>query len=242
MCDTCGCQHESLIQNGPVSTPGPTGQFKIQVRESVLESNDQQAMANKEYLNSRKVFAINMMGSPGSGKTSLIVEAVRALREDVPVYVIEGDQFGSLDSERIREAGVDVIQINTGNGCHLDAASVGKAIRQLPLTAKSLLIIENVGNLVCPAMFDLGEHKKVVVLSVTEGDDKPVKYAPMFHEASVCIINKTDLLGLVDFDVDKALSHLRKINNKLVVFPMSATTGQGIPEWVEAIKKWIVSL
>jgi hydrogenase nickel incorporation protein HypB len=232
----------ALSRTDRLAPPVTTGQFKIQVRESVLESNDQQALANREYLNSRKVFAINMMGSPGSGKTSLIVEAVRALREDVPVYVIEGDQFGSLDSERIREAGVDVIQINTGNGCHLDAASVGKAIRQLPLTAKSLLIIENVGNLVCPAMFDLGEHKKVVVLSVTEGDDKPVKYAPMFHEASVCIINKTDLLGLVDFDVDKALSHLRKINNKLVVFPMSATTGQGIPEWVEAIKKWIVSL
>lgn len=242
MCDTCGCHDESLIQNRPVNTPGPTGEFIIQVRESVLGSNDQQALANREYLNSHKVFVINMMGSPGSGKTSLIVETVRALRGDVPVYVIEGDQFGSLDSERIREAGVDVIQINTGNGCHLDAASVGKAIRQLPLTAKSLLIIENVGNLVCPAMFDLGEHKKVVVLSVTEGDDKPVKYAPMFHEASVCIINKTDLLGLVNFDVDKALSHLRKINNKLEVLTMSATTGQGTPEWIEAIKKGIVSL
>lgn len=260
MCETCGCnQQQSPVITGRtkyggnfrpediIFTGGDTENNRgrkreIEVKENVLGKNQDMAQSNRAFFNAHKILAINLMGSPGSGKTTLITKTIEALKGEMEIYVVEGDQFGSLDADRIRESGIDVIQINTGNGCHLDAGSVGRAIRELPLTENALLIIENVGNLVCPALFDLGEHEKVVVFSVTEGDDKPIKYAPMFHEASICIINKVDLMTYVDFDQEKATSNLQQINHNLLVHTLSSGQGTGMPEWIETLRKKMKSL
>lgn len=216
---------------------GSCGEREIEVVENLLGENDAAAAENRRFLNDRKIFSLNLMGSPGCGKTTFIIKTIEALKGELDIYVIEGDQFGSLDADRISATGARVIQINTGNGCHLDARSVGKALKDLKPKENSILFIENVGNLICPALFDLGEHQRLVMLSVTEGDDKPVKYAPMFHGANLCVINKTDLLGFVDFDIEKAKNDLRKINNKQKVIALSASKGSGMEEWLAFIRK-----
>jgi len=176
------------------------------------------------------------VSSPGSGKTSLLARTIEALRGELPIAVIEGDQQTANDAERIRAAGAPAVQINTGKGCHLDAHMVGHAAHDLPLADGGLLLIENVGNLVCPAAFDLGEAHKVVVLSVTEGEDKPVKYPDMFAAADVLLLNKIDLLPHVDFDVARALAYARQVNPGIRVFELSARSGQGLAAWLDWLR------
>ena len=223
----------------PLESKGSGDAREIEVVENLLGDNDAAAAENRRFLNDRKIFSLNLMGSPGCGKTTFIVKTIEALKGELDIFVIEGDQFGSLDADRISATGAKVIQINTGNGCHLDARSVGKAIKELELPENSLLFIENIGNLVCPALFDLGEHFRIVMLSVTEGDDKPVKYAPMFHGAAMCLINKTDLLEHVDFDLEKAQDNLRKINSKQKIITLSASRGSGMKDWIALLRKEI---
>ena len=183
------------------------------------------------------VFALNLVSSPGSGKTTLLVKTVEALQSRLPVAVIEGDQETSLDAERVRATGVPSIQINTGRGCHLDAHMVGHALEDLPLKRRSILFIENVGNLVCPAGFDLGEAGKVAILSVTEGDDKPLKYPDAFAASRLMILSKIDLLPHVDFDVGRCIGHARAINPDIAVLQLSAKTGDGMGAWID----WLVT-
>jgi hydrogenase nickel incorporation protein HypB len=187
-------------------------------------------------LSAHGIFALNLVSSPGSGKTTLLVQTIAALNGTQPLAVIEGDQQTENDAARIRAAGAPALQINTGKGCHLDAQMVGQAIQQLGLQDDSLLLIENVGNLVCPAGFDLGEAHKVVILSVTEGEDKPLKYPDMFRAAGLMLLNKCDLLPHLDFDADLAIEYAHRINPELQVIRISATSGAGMPEWLEWVK------
>jgi hydrogenase nickel incorporation protein HypB len=205
----------------------------VKVEQDILARNDRHAAANRQHFRERGIFALNLVSSPGSGKTTLLVRTIRELGERHPVAVIEGDQQTSRDAERIRETGAPALQINTGKGCHLDAQMVENALPRLDLAAQSLLLIENVGNLVCPASFDLGEAHKVVILSVTEGEDKPIKYPDMFAAADVMLLNKIDLLPHLDFDVDKAIEYARRVNPDIRVFMLSATTGEGLPAWLD---------
>jgi len=196
---------------------------------NVLAKNDAIARDNRAWLRRRDVLALNLMSSPGSGKTTLLERTLSQLPG--PVAVIEGDQETSLDASRIRRTGAPVVQVNTGAGCHLDASLVASALSSLAPPPGSVVFVENVGNLVCPAMFDLGERRKVVVISVTEGTDKPLKYPYMFAAADLVIVNKIDLLPYVDFDVDLCAKHARSVNPDLTVLPLSATTGAGLDAW-----------
>jgi hydrogenase nickel incorporation protein HypB len=182
------------------------------------------------------VLAFNLVSSPGSGKTTLLERTIKEINNG-QLYVIEGDQQTMNDALRISQAGAPVVQVNTGNGCHLDAIMVNKAVKQLEIKPGSLLFIENVGNLVCPALFDLGETKRVVIISVTEGDDKPAKYPNMFETAQLCIVNKTDLLPYVTFDMEAFENTLRKLNRTIEIIQMSATTGSGFSAWIDWISK-----
>ena len=207
----------------------------IALEQDVLQKNNLLAERNRGYFEARSIFVLNFLSSPGSGKTSLLEKIIPALQQHIPVAVIEGDQQTTNDADRIHALGVPVIQINTGSGCHLDALMVHSAVKELELHDNSLLCIENVGNLVCPAMFDLGEALKVVIISVTEGDDKPLKYPTMFHEADICILNKIDLLPYVDFDALKCRENALRVNHHLEWFEVSAKTGEGLPllqEWI----------
>lgn len=179
---------------------------------------------------------MNFVSSPGAGKTTLLEKTIEALKSEIPFFVIEGDQQTMNDAERIDATGVPVIQINTGSGCHLDAVMINSAVRQLSPESGSILLIENVGNLVCPALFDLGEEKRIVVISVTEGDDKPIKYPTIFRNADLCIINKTDLLPYVTFDVEKTKEYARRINPNVAFIETSATKGDGMDAWFEWLK------
>ena len=205
---------------------------RVAVEQDILSRNNAEAAANRGYLAHVGAFALNLVSSPGSGKTTLLVKTIEQLGGRVPVAVIEGDQQTSLDAERIRATGAPATQINTGKGCHLDARTVGEALRQLPLGNGGLLLIENVGNLVCPAAFDLGEAYKVVILSVTEGEDKPLKYPDMFRAADLMLLNKCDLLPYLSFDVDTAIAYAKRVNPGLRVLQVSATTGVGMDEWL----------
>ena len=207
----------------------------VKIERDILTKNNQHAAQNRRYLSEHGIFALNLVSSPGSGKTTLLVKTIQMLREMLPIAVIEGDQQTDHDAARIRATGVPVIQINTGKGCHLDAHMVGRAMQQLPLQHNSLLLIENVGNLVCPSNFDLGEAHKVVILSVTEGEDKPLKYPDMFRAASLMLLNKCDLLPYLSFDVDLALEYAHRIHSELPVIQVSATQGSGMPAWVDWI-------
>ena len=198
------------------------------LQEAVLAKNDAMAAANRALFESEEIAAFNVVSAPGSGKTALLVALIRALADRVPVRVIEGDQETARDAERIRATGVPAYQINTGTGCHLDAEMLKAAIHELVPPKRSLLFIENVGNLVCPAMFDLGERAKIVVMSVTEGEDKPLKYPHMFRAARVLILSKIDLLPHLEFDVEACVANARRINPQLRVFPVSARTGAGV--------------
>jgi hydrogenase nickel incorporation protein HypB len=207
----------------------------VAIEEDILARNDHLAWHNRDDLRRAGILALNLVSSPGSGKTTLLARTATDLAADRPVAVIEGDQQTTLDADRIRETGARAVQVNTGKGCHLDAAMVGRAIRTLAPDPGSLLFIENVGNLVCPAAFDLGEAAKVVILSVTEGDDKPLKYPDMFRAARLMILNKADLLPYVPFDVDACIGHARRVNPGIEVLTLSALTGEGLAAWYDWI-------
>ena len=229
-----GCLH---FGHGPAHAhvPGLSQTQMVRIERDILGKNDALAAANRKRLAARGIFALNLVSSPGSGKTSLLVSTLERLAGRVPAAVIEGDQQTEFDAERIRATGVPALQINTGKGCHLDADMVGRAITSLALADDSLLLIENVGNLVCPSAFDLGEAHKVVILSVTEGEDKPLKYPDMFAAADLMLLNKVDLLPHLRFDVARAIDFARRVNPRLAVIQTSATSGEGLDAWLDWI-------
>lgn len=226
---------------GAAHAPGLPSARMIQIEQDILAKNNAFAAENRRFFGDHGVFALNLVSSPGSGKTTLLVRTIETLNGRAPVAVIEGDQQTSRDADRIRATGAKAVQINTGRGCHLDAQMVGQALQALDLAASSLLMIENVGNLVCPAAFDLGEAHKVVILSVTEGEDKPLKYPDMFHVADLLLINKVDLLPYVQFDVDAAVEYARRVRPGLTVMRVSATTGEGLEAWLTWLEQGVTA-
>ncbi len=259
MCTVCGCgQGETKIEGGPEHAHAPAG-FSyaprhhhhhahapglspgrmVQIEQDILAKNNAYAGANRKEWQARGLFAINLVSSPGSGKTTLLVETIGRLAGRHPLAVIEGDQQTSNDAERIRATGAQAIQVNTGKGCHLDAHMVGHAFERLDLAAGGLLLIENVGNLVCPAEFDLGEAHKVVILSVTEGEDKPLKYPNMFAASDLMLLTKTDLLPHLTFDVAKCIEYARRVNPKIAVLQVSAKSGEGMDEWLAWLEQGV---
>lgn len=228
--------HEhSHVHHNHVHNEGNLSAQTIQIQRNILSKNDLQAERNRGYFEALKVVSFNLVSSPGSGKTAILERSIKEMDKRLKVFVIEGDQQTLNDAQRIEKAGAPVIQINTGNGCHLDALMVNKAIKQLEITPNSVLFIENVGNLVCPALFDLGETKRVVIVSVTEGEDKPAKYPNMFETAQLCLINKTDLLPYLDYDLDLFMSIARNVNPDLEYIQLSAKTGEGFNLWLDWI-------
>jgi hydrogenase nickel incorporation protein HypB len=207
----------------------------INLNIDILSDNNRLAKLNRKVFEDRKILSLNLVSSPGSGKTSILEKTIKALIASRKIYVIEGDQQTLLDADRIEKAGAPAIQINTGSGCHLDARMVESAFKKLDVESNSILFIENVGNLVCPAMFDLGEFKRVVVISVTEGEDKPLKYPYMFQSSNLCLINKSDLLPYVDFNTDKTIEYARSLNPEMEFIIVSARTGEGMDLWF----KWL---
>ena len=218
-------------------THGHTDQKVINLNMNILSQNNITAQLNRRFFEGRKVLCLNMVSSPGSGKTTILEKTITNLKSARKIFVIEGDQQTLLDADRIEKAGAPALQINTGSGCHLDASMIDLALKKFDIDSNSILFIENVGNLVCPAMFDLGEFKRVVVISVTEGDDKPLKYPYMFQTSHLCIINKSDLLPYVDFRVDETIKHARSINPDLEFISVSARTGEGMDRWYE----WVLN-
>jgi hydrogenase nickel incorporation protein HypB len=245
MCVTCGCDsgssstihhhgdhahdHVHEHQHGNQKTV-------IDVEKDVLQQNNLLAERNRGYFDAKNIFALNLVSSPGSGKTSLLERTLTDLKGEMEFAVIEGDQQTTNDADRIHATGTKVTQINTGKGCHLDSHMVYHAVQGMKLKDNSVLFIENVGNLVCPAMFDLGEKERVVIISVTEGDDKPLKYPDMFHSSTVCVINKTDLLPYVPFDIEKVKANALKVNHKLQIIEVSCTSGEGLQNWYSWLK------
>lgn len=208
----------------------------ISINQNILQYNDVSAAKNRGYFEAKEILSINLMSSPGSGKTSLLEKTLHDLKDEIQFYVIEGDQQTSNDADRINKLNVPVIQINTGSACHLEGNMVYQAVKTLNPVTNSILMIENVGNLVCPAAFDLGETFRVVIISTTEGDDKPIKYPDMFHTSHICIINKIDLLPYLNFNVEKAKEYAKSVNPKLKFFEVSATSGEGMNEWYNWLK------
>lgn len=256
MCDTCGCgQPDESIRMSRPGDPSPRQHahshehkhhhgdmehshgIPIRIEQDLLALNNQLAERNRGYFEAKHITAINLVSSPGSGKTSLLEKTIRELKQEIHFCVIEGDQQTMLDSERIHRTGVPVIQINTGNGCHLDAVMVNKAVRELEPSNHSLLFIENVGNLVCPSLFDLGESKRVVIVSTTEGEDKPLKYPNIFRTSHLCVINKTDLLPYVDFQTEKARAYALQVNPHLEFIELSVKSGDGLDQWYDWLKQ-----
>jgi hydrogenase nickel incorporation protein HypB len=212
----------------------------VALEQSLLAKNDKLAERNRGWLAGRDILALNLMSSPGAGKTSLLERLLHDLQGELPMSVIEGDQETLNDAERIRATGCDVVQINTGTGCHLDAQMLSDGLRRLDPEIGSIVLIENVGNLVCPALFDLGEHCKIVIMSVTEGDDKPLKYPHMFRASELLVLNKIDLLPHVRFDVDRCVKAARRVNPAIEILQVSATRGDGMPalyDWIRARRR-----
>jgi hydrogenase nickel incorporation protein HypB len=209
---------------------------KIKIIKKILDENDKISIENSFYLTQNNILCINMISSPGSGKTTILVRTITDLKNKIRTGVIEGDIQTDMDAKRIKKTGAPVIQINTNGACHLSAEQIRKGLKKLPTDDLDLIIIENVGNLVCPSDFELGESGKIVVLSVAEGDDKPAKYPSIFAKAKAMIINKIDLLGHVDFDMKKAIKDATKLNKKLNIFPVSAKTGEGMDAW----ESWLI--
>lgn len=245
MCTTCGCGgdghvhvdgvdhhhgHDASHHHHEVAS-GRT----VTLEQDILAENNRHAERNRAFLTARGATALNLVSSPGAGKTSLLIATLKALA--VPAAVIEGDQQTSNDADRIRDAGAPAVQINTGKGCHLDAHMVSHALETLPVESGAIVFIENVGNLVCPAEFDLGEAAKVVILSVTEGEDKPLKYPDMFAASRLMLINKVDLLPYVDFDVARCVEYARRVNPDLKVLEVSAKTGEGMAAWLDWVNR-----
>ncbi|HHJ52209.1 MAG TPA: hydrogenase accessory protein HypB [Caldithrix abyssi] len=263
MCDTCGCGQSDpvmtiLDEDGNSKQIGHEHEHDhhdhnhgadqhhshehshghdIEVEEDVLSRNNLLAERTRGFLEAKNVLALNLVSSPGSGKTTLLERTILDLKNEFPFAVIEGDQQTLNDAQRIQATGSKVIQINTGQGCHLDAHMVNHAVKSLNLKENSILLIENVGNLVCPALFDLGEQAKVVIISVTEGDDKPIKYPTMFQVSDLCVINKIDLLPYVDFDVQVMQDYARKVNPNIEFVQLSAKTGEGLDHWYAWLKR-----
>jgi hydrogenase nickel incorporation protein HypB len=207
----------------------------VQIEQDVLSKNNQYAAANRSYFRAHGILALNLVSSPGSGKTTLLARTIDDLKAEHAIAVIEGDQQTTNDAERIRATGARALQINTGKGCHLDGHMVGHALESLQPADGSLLFIENVGNLVCPAAFDLGEAHKVAILSVTEGEDKPLKYPDMFHAADLVLLNKIDLLPYLNFDMARCIAYAQQVNPRIRVLQLSATTGEGMQAWYQWI-------
>jgi hydrogenase nickel incorporation protein HypB len=213
------------------SEAGAAARRTVEVRRAILDKNDRLAERNRGFFRARGLLVLNLLSAPGSGKTTFIREAVRRLPPDLKTAIIVGDLATDNDARRLRESGAPVVQITTGTVCHLEAEMVGRALKQLDLNGVQLLIIENVGNLVCPASYDLGEDLRVVLLSVTEGEDKPLKYPPMFQSADVVVVSKTDLAAACGYDRDAALANIRRVAPKARVFETSAKTGTGLEAW-----------
>jgi len=231
-------EHTHDYGQGPAHAhaPGLSQARMVQVEEDILGKNNQYAAANRLRLAELGILALNLVSSPGSGKTALLTRTLDDLKDALKLSVIEGDQQTANDAERVRDTGVKAVQINTGKGCHLDAHQVGHAIETLQPETQSVLFIENLGNLVCPAAFDLGEAHKVVILSITEGEDKPIKYPYMFHAADLMLLNKIDLLPYVQFDLDRCIEYARRVNPSIKVLQLSATSGEGMTSWYQWIK------
>lgn len=258
MCDTCGCGSSDVT----IKKPGQDGHSHlhghqhdhdhkhdhshshdhdhgrtIEVETDVLAKNNLLAERNRGFFEAKNIFTLNLVSSPGAGKTTILEKTITSIKDKVECAVIEGDQQTMNDAERIDATGAAVIQVNTGTGCHLDSEMINKGAKELQLKEDSLLFIENVGNLVCPALFDLGEAHKVVIISVTEGDDKPHKYPTMFSVSDLCIINKTDLLPYVDFNVEKCKEYALQVNPNIKFIEVSATKGDGMDQWTD----WLLS-
>jgi hydrogenase nickel incorporation protein HypB len=250
MCETCGCgdkngfkisdpdhnhahDHEHPHSHDHDHPHDHSHEKVINLNLDILSGNNITAGMNRRFFEGRKVLCLNMVSSPGSGKTTILEKTISHLVASRKLYVIEGDQQTMLDADRIEKAGAPAIQINTGSGCHLDAHMIESALMKLDVDMNSILFIENVGNLVCPALFDLGEYKRVLVISATEGEDKPLKYPNMFESSHLCIINKSDLLPYVDFRTEEFIKHARLINPHLEFIAMSAKTGEGMNLWSE---------
>ena len=219
--------------------------YKVDIGKKILSANEEYALKNRQFLTEQKKLCLNMISSPGSGKTTILGRTISELKDRVKVGVIEGDIQTDLDAERIREAGAPVVQINTNGACHLSAAQVSGALESLPVSDLDLIFIENVGNLVCPSAFELGENSKIAVLSVAEGDDKPAKYPAIFAKSKVLLINKIDLLeavGQVDFDIERVKADTRKLNKDIEIFPISAKTGEGMANWYDWLEKSVNNL
>lgn len=241
MCDTCGCNvtpgNRHLVEEGGKLSVTKNGQSAVNVLQGLLSENDYQALHNRQHFDKHKVLAVNLMSSPGSGKTALLEATIEALAGELNVAVIEGDLETENDAQRIRNKGIPAYQIVTGSACHLDAHMVHDALHHLDLHNLDILFIENVGNLVCPASFDLGHHRNVTLLSVTEGEDKPAKYPVMFRAADMMLITKTDLLDVLDdFHCSTAQRYLRELANPAPVLQMSARRQQGIDQWIDWLK------
>ncbi|MES9967297.1 MAG: hydrogenase nickel incorporation protein HypB, partial [Sedimenticola sp.] len=231
-------EHTHDYGQGPARAhaPGLSQTKMVQIEQDILGKNNEYADANRRYFSDHGIHTLNLVSSPGSGKTTLLTRTLTDLKDELALSVIEGDQQTANDADRIRETGVRALQINTGKGCHLDGHMVGHALETLKPEEGGVLFIENVGNLVCPAAFDLGEAHKVAILSITEGEDKPIKYPDMFHAADLMLLNKIDLLPHLDFDVDKCIEYARRVNPKIKVIQTSATTGEGMDAWYQWIR------
>jgi hydrogenase nickel incorporation protein HypB len=255
MCGTCGCGQPDPVNinkpgeikdhvhtndlihfhDGHIHSHSHSHEREISLELDIMHKNNLLAERNRGFFEAKDIKAINLVSSPGSGKTSVLERTIKELTGDREIFIIEGDQQTMLDAERIQKAGAPVVQVNTGNGCHLDAQMINTAVKKLEVADGALLMIENVGNLVCPALFDLGESKRVVIMSVTEGEDKPLKYPNMFQSSHLCLINKTDLLPYVDFNLEKFREYALRINHHLEFITISAKTGEGFSEWL----KWL---
>jgi len=242
MCDTCGCNitpgNQHLLKPGARLAKTADGKQAITVLKGLLSENDQQAVHNRQHFDRHQVLAINLMSSPGAGKTALLEATIDALQDEFRLAVIEGDLETENDALRIRAKGIPAIQISTGSACHLDAHMVHDALHQLDLSSLDIMFIENVGNLVCPASFDLGHHRNITLLSTTEGDDKPAKYPVMFRAADLMILSKSDLLAVLDdFDPARAEQHLRNLANDAPVIRLSAHKQTGLDAWLNWLRE-----
>lgn len=261
MCNVCGCGEGEMHINGQAHThshhdhghshdhhhdygqgpahahaPGLAQSRMVQIEQDILGKNNEYAELNRQFFSERGMLVLNLVSSPGSGKTALLTRTLDALKAEFTLTVIEGDQQTENDAERIRQTGVKALQINTGKGCHLDAHMVGHAMEPLQPEDNSLLFIENVGNLVCPAAFDLGEAHKVVILSVTEGEDKPIKYPDMFHASDLMLLNKVDLLPYLNFNIEQCKEYARRVNPDIKILEVSAETGAGMDAWYQWLR------
>lgn len=237
MCKDCGCSmNDGHSHKHTHEHPTLKEEKTVEVLDKILSKNDAEAQHNREHFNENKVLCLNLMSSPGSGKTTLLEVSIRALKNEFNIAVIEGDLQTENDAQRVREAGAKAYQITTGQSCHLDAFMVHNALHHLDLSDTSFLFIENVGNLVCPASYDLGQHLNVVLLSVTEGDDKPAKYPVMFRKADLVIISKADLASHFDFSTDKAIKECKKLNPKVDVIVLDAKNGTNLNLWFKFLR------